>query len=325
MAEESIEVPVEQMEEAKISDDSASTPLSPSTKDKAKWLESEMNKGPMQKEHAGPISKDLATERATWLMEQANKGPEVKEHNEPVSRELAAEKAKWLMEQANKGPVVAAKNEPVSRERATERAKFLTEQANKTAETYSPAREVNVSRELATQRAKEFEEQMKQGKTPVKAKGSTEPITRNLAAEKMKAIQEQQEAFAKKGKKNEDDNVAPPVSRGNLAAERMASIKAQQEAFANKGKKVDAEEKQDEEVDGIKAVANKFGATVKPKSAVQRRMEEFERKQKEEAMKNDPKTFQKVSWGSGGGYGQFNKKVKDSRGTAPKKSLSDLP
>ena len=393
MAEEIIEVQVEQMEEAKITDDSASTP---STKDKAKWLESEMNKGPMQKEHAGPISKDLATERATWLMEQVNRGPEVKEHNEPVSRELAAEKAKWLMEQANKGPVVAAKNEPVSRERATERAKFLTEQANKTAETYSPAREVNVSRELATQRAKEFEEQMKQGKTPVKAKGSTEPITRNLAAEKMKAIQEQQEAFAKKGKKNEDDNVAPPVSRGNLAAERiasikaeqdafakkgqrnedydvappvsrgnlaaermasikaqqeaftkkgqrneddiappvsrgnlaaerMASIKAQQEAFANKGKKVDAEDKQDEEVDGIKAVANKFGATVKPKSAVQRRMEEFERKQKEEAMKNDPTTFQKVSWGSGSGYGQFNKKVKDSRGSAPKKSFSDLP
>ena len=151
------------------------------------------------------------------------------------------------------------------------------------------------------------------------------PVSRgNLAAERMASIKAQQEAFAKKGQRNEDD-IAPPVSRGNLAAERMASIKAQQEAFANKGKKVDAEDKQDEEVDGIKAVANKFGATVKPKSAVQRRMEEFERKQKEEAMKNDPTTFQKVSWGSGSGYGQFNKKVKDSRGSAPKKSFSDLP
>jgi hypothetical protein len=105
----------------------------------------------------------------------------------------------------------------------------------------------------------------------------------------------------------------------------MASIKAQQEAFAKRGQKPALEENQDEELDGIKAVANAFGGSVKAKTAVQRRREEFERKQKEEAMKKDPKAFQAVSWQVGQGYGKFKKEVKDSRGIAPKKSFSDLP
>jgi hypothetical protein len=52
----------------------------------------------------------------------------------------------------------------------------------------------------------------------------------------MAAIKAQQEAFAKKGQKSEDE-IPVPVSRGNLAAEKMAAIKAQQEAFAKKGQK----------------------------------------------------------------------------------------
>jgi hypothetical protein len=106
----------------------------------------------------------------------------------------------------------------------------------------------------------------------------------------------------------------------------MAAIKAQQEAFANKGKKI-VEEGEEEVANktGVKAVADLFGDAVKPKSAVQKRMEEFERLQKEEAMKNDPKAFLQVSWQSGEGYGKYKKEVKDSRGVAPKKSLADLP
>ena len=106
----------------------------------------------------------------------------------------------------------------------------------------------------------------------------------------------------------------------------MASIKAQQEAFSKKGQKShDSEDKEEDPASGIKAAANKFGATVKPKSAVQRRMEELERKQKEEVKKNDPKAYQEVSWAVGQGHGQFKKTAKDSRGIAPKRDLSDLP
>ena len=72
-------------------------------------------------------------------------------------------------------------------------------------------------------------------------------------------------------------------------------------------------------------MASKFGDTVKPKSSVQRRREAFEKQQKEAAMKNDPKAYQSVTWKSGEAHGQFKKKVKDSRGIAPKKSLADLP
>mmetsp|Transcript_15821 Transcript_15821/g.20080 ORF Transcript_15821/g.20080 Transcript_15821/m.20080 type:complete len:174 (+) Transcript_15821:83-604(+) len=148
------------------------------------------------------------------------------------------------------------------------------------------------------------------------------PITRNLAAERMAAIKQQQEAFSKKGQKSPEKPL-PKATRGNFAAEKMAAIKAQQEAFANKGKKT--EESQEEDTSGIKGVASKFGDTVKPKSAVQRRKEAFERQQKEAAMKNDPKAYQSVTWKNGEGFGKFKKKVTDSRGIAPKKSLADLP
>ena len=137
----------------------------------------------------------------------------------------------------------------------------------------------------------------------------------------MATIQAQQEAFAKKGQKTEED--IPQVTRGNVAAERLASIRAQQEAFAKKGQKTVQESEESKE--GVTATAKMFGDSVKSKSMVQKRMEELERKQKEEAMKNDPTSYQKVSWRAGEGYGQFKKQMKDSRGVAEKKSLSDLP
>merc|ERR1712194_800316 len=125
------------------------------------------------------------------------------------------------------------------------------------------------------------------------------PVGRgNLAAERMAAIKAQQEAFSKKGQKTE--GVAPPVGRGNLAAERMAAIKAQQEAFSKKGQKAEEDEPDESQPEsGIKAVASNFGDLTKPKSAVQKRMEAFEKKQKEEAMKNDHTAFQEVKWMTG--------------------------
>ena len=103
----------------------------------------------------------------------------------------------------------------------------------------------------------------------------------------------------------------------------MASIRAQQEAFAKKGQRIEQEAEEIKE--GVSVTGKKFGESVKSKSMVQKRMEELERKQKEEAMKNDPKSFQKVSWSVGEAHGQFKKQVKDSRGVAEKKDLSDLP
>jgi hypothetical protein len=144
----------------------------------------------------------------------------------------------------------------------------------------------------------------------------------------MASIKAQQEAFSKKGQKTEEDiaAAASPV-RGNLAVERIASIKAQQEAFSKKGQKNhdENEEKEEEPLTGVKAAASKFGDTAKPKSAVQKRMEALEQRQKEEAMKNDPKAYQEVSWGTGQGHGKFKKETKDSRGIAPKKNFTDLP
>ena len=177
---------------------------------------------------------------------------------------------------------------------------------------------------LAAERMKAIQEQQEAFRLKGQKTEPAPPVSRgNLAAERMKAIQEQQKAFSLKGQKTEP---APPVSRGNLAAEKMAAINAQMDAFSKKGQKPEVEdEPKEEEATGLKALANQFGDTVKPKSAVQKAREELERKQKEEATKNDPKAFQKVSWSTGSGYGQYDKKVKDSRGIAPKKTLSDLP
>jgi len=55
-------------------------------------------------------------------------------------------------------------------------------------------------------------------------------------------------------------------------------------------------------------------------------MEAFEKKQKEEATKNDHTAFQEVKWKTGQGHGKFKKESKDSSsGVALKKSLADLP
>jgi len=61
------------------------------------------------------------------------------------------------------------------------------------------------------------------------------------------------------------------------------------------------------------------------RTAVQKRRQEFEEKQREERLNKDYKTFQKVRWKTGNSHGRFMKKVKDSRGVVQKKSLSDLP
>jgi len=73
-----------------------------STKDKAKWLETEINKGPQKKEHKDAISKELISQKAKWLQEDIEKTPEKKDHSEPISKSLASEKAKWLEEEIRK-------------------------------------------------------------------------------------------------------------------------------------------------------------------------------------------------------------------------------
>jgi hypothetical protein len=61
-----------------------------------------------------------------------------------------------------------------------------------------------------------------------------------------------------------------------------------------------------------------------PNSIVQRRLEDFERQQKEISQKSDLMNFKRVRW-HGRSHGRFSKVVNDSRGVPPKRSLSDLP
>merc|ERR1712232_532027 len=121
----------------------------------------------------------------------------------------------------------------------------------------------------------------------------------------------------------------------NLTAEKMKMIQEKQQKFANLGSSHDSTADKDEAV-SAKETASTFGEIIKPKSAtsqstkpktaVQMRREEFERKQQEAAKQNDPKAFMQISWQkSGSAPGQFKKTAKDSRGVAPKKSILDLP
>jgi len=80
--------------------------------------------------------------------------------------------------------------------------------------------------------------------------------------------------------------------------------------------------------------AAKFGAlkqeerpAARPKelSAVQKKKLALEKLAKEESMKNNPQAYLTTSWKAKQSYGQYQKKTKDSRGVAPKKSFADLP
>ena len=191
----------------------------------------------------------------------------------------------------------------------------------------SPVRSGNLAAERIRMIKEQQEAFSKKGQKTVLDDNEPPVRSGNLAAERIRMIKEQQQAFSKKGQSPDRKHIN--VGSGNLAAERMRMIREQQEAFANKGKKVDEEKEESDEneteLSGVKGAASKFGDVVKPKSAVQRRKEEFERQQKEAAMKNDPKAHQVVSWKNGSAHGQFKKTAQDSRGIATKKSLSDLP
>merc|ERR1711865_556957 len=107
---------------------------------------------------------------------------------------------------------------------------------NKAPEVKSPDRQP-ISRNLAAEKMKAIQDQQDKFKNLGKSPRRDVEVGCSLAAEKMAAIKAQQEAFSKKGQKTE--GLEPPVGRGNLAAERMAAIKAQQEAFSKKGQKTE--------------------------------------------------------------------------------------
>jgi len=107
-----------------------------------------------------------------------------------------------------------------------------------------------------------------------------------------------------------------------VAADRRRNIEGKLEALSN----IDQHSGTDnEKATIIKKNANIFGGTVKPnKTAVQKRREEFERKQKEAAEKSDHRAHIQVSWSKAGST-KFKKAAKDSRGVAPKRGILDLP
>ena len=154
--------------------------------------------------------------------------------------------------------------------------------------------------------------------------------------------------FEDKGRKKDPEEKTPlkPAPQG-LATERNISLEEEthkdpiqenmegtddSENVAGRKKWLhgDTMEKKEEKKPGnemesldVKKLSTQFGGV---KSAVRKRKEELERKQQEEAKKNDPKSYQKVSWKSkGSSPGQFKKVIEDSRGIAPKRSLDDLP
>ena len=63
------------------------------------------------------------------------------------------------------------------------------------------------------------------------------------------------------------------------------------------------------------------------KSAVQLRREALEREQMERQRNADPRNFQTTTWAAkpNGAFGKYQKKLQDSRGLPPKRSLADLP
>jgi len=175
-------------------------------------------------------------------------------------------------------------------------------------------------------------------------------ITRSLASEKMNMIRDAQQKFANLGKSSQRKSPEIPNDGGDevdsqqemnadsneckqqmaptrsLASEKMNMIRDAQQKFANLGKPSEIVNESEVEVVGLKKVASKFGETVKPKTAVQRRREELERKQKEAIKRNDHQAHMQVSWKkAGAGPSKFSKSSKDSRGIAPKRSILDLP
>merc|ERR1712238_643753 len=106
------------------------------------------------------ISRGLATERARWLQEDAyKKGSEKREPNEPVSREKAAEKARLI---ADKYKKKEEKDVPqISRKLATERSQWLEDGAHKK-ETEKKESTEPVSRERAAEKAKQIADKFKQ-------------------------------------------------------------------------------------------------------------------------------------------------------------------
>jgi len=180
----------------------------------------------------------------------------------------------------------------------------------------------NISKESASETMRIIQEKMNADSNKGKH-SSSENISTESASETMRRIQEKMNADSNKGKHSSKETMAPTR---NLASEKIKMIRDQQQKFANLGKAPENLNDSEVEVDGVKKVANKFGETVKPKTAVQRKREEFERKQKEAAEHNNHKAHIQVVWKKKGSVpNQFSKQTTDSRGIAPKRSILDLP
>lgn len=183
-----------------------------------------------------------------------------------------------------------------------------------------------VERTLAAERMQMIKEQQLKwtqlGKSPNKEKTAQSSKDTAKIKQRMEMIKQQQERFNNLGK-TQMDSKPEPISR-NLASEKITMIKQQQEKFNNLGKKSAVLEDDKKVETSNKATSNSSDETAKPKSAVQKRKEALENAQKEAAKRNNPKAHMKVLWKQKG-VNRFQKVTEDERGVAPKKSLDELP
>ena len=288
--------------------------------DRMERLQQQGKKEHAKKEFEMPpeIKSCSAQDRARWLQEQAFRKATGKDLQIQASKELVSDRLKNLQQHGKEELVKKEFEMPqeMKSSSAQERARWLQEQAFRKATVEEAGEETHVERsnELVSDR---MEWLQKQGKEEVAKQSFEKPEEINSGRAQDRARWLQEVAFHQSEEDEKKDSKDSIISH-DLISDRMKWL---QEMSTKKEMKT---EKKESKVSSAAKVfdSNHTKTQRKKTSAVQRRMEELEKQQKE----MDSRTHMKVSWKTkGSGPGQFQKKVADERGVAPKKSLNDLP